>query len=79
MPKNGSETSSKPLSLTGDEVAIIEFYRVLQLDREEAMRRLAAPPVPPILPQAQELQSNMAAVAQDLLPPDPTTDFPVRR
>jgi hypothetical protein len=69
----------KRLSLSDDEIAIIELYRALQLDRSEAMSRLSTPSVAPIPPLNQELQSNLAAVARDLLPPDPTADHPTQR
>ena len=67
------------MAVSEDEAAIVEFLRALQLDRGEALRRLATPSSPPILPTGQELQSNYAAVAQDLLPPEETADYPTQR
>jgi hypothetical protein len=53
--------------LTPDEQEIVLFVRTLQIDREEAVRRLATVPLPPVLPGGQELQSNLSAIARDPL------------
>jgi len=71
-------STGEALSLSEDEIAIVELFRALQLDRGEGVRRLSTPSASPILPQAQELQSNFAAVAEELLPPEPTADYPTR-
>lgn len=64
--------------LSDDEVAVVEFCRALQLDRGEALKRLATSNSSPILPIGQELQSNFAAVARDLLAPEQTADHPTQ-
>lgn len=79
MPNRVKPTGDNRMLLSEDEAAVVEFYRALQLDRGEALRRLATPSSPPILPVGQELQSNFAAVAQDLLPPQETEDYPTQR
>lgn len=78
MPDSMKKSAGKSLALNEDEIAVVALYRTLQLDRREALRRLATPSSSPMLPQTQELQSNFAAVAQDPLPPDPTSEYPTR-
>jgi hypothetical protein len=53
--------------LTDDERAIVVFLRTLQIDREEAMRRLAISQPLPCVPGAPELQANLPAVSKDPL------------
>lgn len=79
MSNTTNRSPAKPLSLSDDEIAIVEMYRALCLDRHEGLRRLSTPSTSPILPQEQELHSNLAAVAEDLLSPDPTAECSTRK
>jgi hypothetical protein len=66
MPTKPADSGRRLLQLTDDEIAVVELYRVLGLQRAEALRRLATPESSPILPLGQELQANMPVVAEDL-------------
>lgn len=79
VPNPAKKSAGINLPLSDDELAIVELYRALQLNRGEGLRRLATPSSSPMLPQDQELQSNYAAVAQDLLSPEPTAEHPAQR
>lgn len=70
--------ATKTLTLSEDEVVLVELYRALNLDEAEALRRLATPLSAPILPVGQELHANMPIAAEILVVAEQPAVEPVK-
>ncbi|SIO60920.1 hypothetical protein SAMN05444166_6574 [Singulisphaera sp. GP187] len=66
MSTNPSPPQEIAQELNDDERQIIEFCRVLQLNKDEALKRLAIPSSSPIHLHGQEIAANLSTVADEL-------------
>lgn len=76
MSDNELRGSEASLEMTEDERLIILYVRSLELDRDEAIRRLSTPAPIPVLPCDQELHANLILVAEDPGAPESSPDAP---